>query len=115
MLQGFQSFHQSAVMFDKAPLGIIVCGDAAKCWATWRDDAAAATTNICNAAHALGLGSCWCGLYPRDARVDGMKKALDLPGEIMPYSMIVLGYADTEVNQPNKDYSHMVHYNGWNK
>lgn len=112
-LLSFQSFHQSAAMFEKAPMAIIVCGDAAQCWATWRDDAAAATTNICNAAYELGLGTCWCGLYPRDVRVDGMKKAMKLPGNIMPYSLIAVGYPDQETVTPVRDYSHMVHYNQW--
>ncbi len=115
ILQSFKNFHESASMFDTAPLGIVICGDMTEAWATWRDDCAAVTTNICNAAHELELGSCWCGLYPRDARVDGMKKAINLPNHIMPYSMIVIGYLDldVEVKQPNRDYSDRVHQNGW--
>ncbi len=115
VLQSFKKFHGSAAMFDQAPLGIVICGDMTEAWATWRDDAAAVTTNICNAAYELGLGSCWCGLYPRDMRVDGMKEALNLPNHIMPYAMIVLGYPDPEIEikQPERNYSSRVHYNNW--
>ncbi len=112
-LNSFNAFHVSAKMFDTAPLAIIVCGDAAEAWATWRDDCASASANICNAAHALGLGSCWCGLYPRDARVDGMKAALKLPGHIMPYSMIVIGHPDEVKSRPERDLAHKVHINKW--
>ena len=91
--------HGGSKALEQAPLAIIVCGDTSLSWACWRDDCAAATMNIIFAAEALGLSSCWCGIYPRDKRVDGFSKYLEIPGHIMPYSMIILGYADAPKNR----------------
>ena len=58
-----------AGMVAKAPLAIIVCGDMLKAIEGggrdfWIQDASAATQNLLLAAHAMGLGAVWTGVYP---------------------------------------------------
>jgi nitroreductase len=53
---------------------------------------AAATQNIMLAAHELGLGSVWLGLYPRTDRMKDVSEFLELPDHLMPVSLISLGF-----------------------
>jgi len=53
--------HQWSGLIARAPLCIAVLGRAdAVCWV---EDSAAATENILTAATALGLGTCWVGVW----------------------------------------------------
>jgi hypothetical protein len=97
---------------DKA---IIVCGDLhlEKFKGYWMIDCAAATENILLAAHSLGLGACWLGLYPREGRVAGMRKLLQLPAHIIPLAVVSLGYpAEIKPKEDRYDQSR-VHVNKW--
>lgn len=76
-------------------------------------DASAATENILLAAHALGLGSCWIGIYPNADRVDNMQDALGLPDHVEVITLVALGYYDEEPKQPQRDYTHYVVNGEW--
>jgi len=60
----------------------------------WIQDCAAATENILLSATALGLASCWCGLYPMTTPVKNVRAILGLEGHIIPMALIHLGYSD---------------------
>lgn len=81
----------------KAPLAIVVCGDMTKTFKgddkeMWIQDTSAASENILLAAHALGLGGVWAGVYPIKERVEAVSKVLDLPENIIPLNILVIGY-----------------------
>ncbi len=76
-------------------------------------DCAAATQNILLAAHSLGLGACWLGLYPREGRMAGMKKLLHLPANIIPFAVVSLGYAAEIKPKENRYNPARVHQNKW--
>jgi len=54
-------------------------------------DAAAATQNMLLAATELDLGSCWCGVAPDPAKIDMCQDLLELPKNIIPFSITVIG------------------------
>jgi len=54
-------------------------------------DCAAATENILLAATSMGLGTCWCGVYPRDARIDALRKLFNIPLPKIPFNVIAVG------------------------
>src|SRR5674536_123839 len=59
--------------------GILVCGDTRNLISPgfWVQDCSAATQNLLIAAHELGLGAVWTGVYPMDpvdGRVTGFTK-----------------------------------------
>ena len=81
----------------KSPLMIIVVGNLGRALPLkmaeyWIQDAAAASENILLQATALGLGSCWCGIYPQERFMAKVKEALCLSDKQIPFSMIKLGY-----------------------
>ena len=79
-----------------APLGIIVCGYPKRAHAEslsyLLQDCSAAIENILLAANALGLGSCWLGIHPREERIAALHKALDFPSGCPPVAAIAIGH-----------------------
>ena len=103
-LKGIAVANPNAGMAEKAPLAIVVCGDLEKALdgparEYWIQDCSAATENILLAAHGLGLGAVWTGIYPKDERVSVFNNLLKLPRHIIPLCAIIIGHPD-EAPQP---------------
>ena len=73
----------------------------------------AATQNILLAAHDLGLGSVWLGVYPRRQRIQDISAYLKLPEHILPINLISIGWPDEEKPVPERVEMKKVHFNGW--
>ena len=115
MLDEIPKFHKYSQMILEAQVGIVVCGDMdlAKPDEVWVQDCSAATQNLLLAAHALGLGAVWLGVYPREERVNGLRKLLNLPDHVKPLSLISIGYPWEEKGDPERYDESRVHYDGW--
>jgi nitroreductase len=118
MLEAIPTFSPFAKMAAHAPLGILICGDTRDLPSPgfWVQDCSAATQNLLIAAHALGLGAVWTGVYPMDpmdGRVTGFTKLCRLPRGVVPLAFVVVGYpAETPPTQNRFD-SHRIHANVW--
>lgn len=76
----------------------------------WIQDCSSAAMNILLEATNLGLGTCWCGLFPMVTPPKRVKEILDLPEEIVPLALIHLGYPLKE-SEPRTQYdSKKVHF-----
>jgi len=115
ILNVIHTFQPSGRILTEADKAILVCGDLnlEKFKGYWMIDCAAATENILLAAHALGLGACWLGLYPREGRMAGMKKLLHLPSHIIPFAIVSLGYPDEIKPKENRYDLSRIHHNKW--
>ena len=71
------------------------------------------TQSILLAAHALGLGAVWTGVYPREERMDGLTELLGLPEHIIPHSLVVMGYPVELPPKQDRFKVEKIHYNGW--
>jgi nitroreductase len=111
-LDEIPSFHNHASMLPEAPLAILVCGepDTSR---YWQQDCGAAAQNILLAAHALGLGAVWLGLYPRENRVVPLKKLLGIPEAVTPMALIAIGHPGEQKPPQGKFKAEKVHYNQW--
>jgi len=101
---------------ERAPLGIIVCGDMSLETATagyWIQDCAAASISILLAAYSLGLAGVWTAGYPNMDRANGLAKAVGLPDNVIPLSMILLGYSENRPDPEDRYKEERVHYNHW--
>ena len=107
--------HPHAQMLANASLAILICGDEklelAKGY--WAVDCGAATQNLLLAAHDIGLGAVWLGLHPREERKEAIKRILDLPESIQPFSLISIGYPAEEKPVPQRFFKDKIHWNGW--
>ena len=63
-------------MLQQAPLAIVVCGETKgqPFDGYWVQDCSAATENLLLAAHTLGLGGVWLGVYPQGRSGRGRKE-----------------------------------------
>lgn len=107
--------HPYAEMAKSAPLAIVVCGD--------RDlqpnegymaqDLSASTQNILLMATKLGLGSVWCGIYPREPRISAFGDFLSLPENILPFSLVIIGKPDEIPDDIDRFDPERIHRDGW--
>lgn len=115
-LNKIPDFHPYTNMLMEAPLAIVVCGDTSNLkydGAFWVQDVSASIQNILLEAQHLGLGTCWCGVYPREALIKGVSELLDLPQHIIPVGIVAVGYP-AEERKVNERYNEdRVHYEKW--
>lgn len=87
-----------------SPLNIIVCGDRTKKLLDkvedyWIQDCSASVENILLMATSLGLGTCWCGVFPIEERVESVRNILSLEEHLIPLGLIHVGYPDCEMEE----------------
>ena len=108
-------FHPYSKMLNQASVAIVVCIDKnlENADGYGIQDCSAATQNILLAAHAKNLGAVWLGIYPRDGRIVGIKKLLGIPDDILPLSLISIGYPAEKKPPSNRFNKSRIHYNNW--
>lgn len=115
LLDQIREVHPYASMLSGAALAILVCGDEnlelSKGY--WPVDCSAATQNILLAAHALGLGAVWLGVYPRQERQSAINKIFELPSHIQPFSLISIGHPAEEKGIPDRFKEDRIRWNEW--
>ena len=103
-----------------APLLIAVCGDTDKTTMPdgkgklpdfWVQDVSAATENLLLAAHALGLGAVWTGVYPVMERTAEVANVLNCPPNIVPVVVVRVGYPDESPAPKDKFKEENISYN----
>jgi nitroreductase len=57
-------------------------------------DCGAAVQNILLEAVSLGLGACWCGVYPKDERIVPVRELFKIPEPKIPFCVIAVGAPD---------------------
>ncbi len=102
-------------MLTMATLAVTVCGDAKgqSREGYWVQDCSAATENLLLAAHALGLGAVWLGVHPREDRVVGVRKILNIPDQITPLCVISVGYPAEPSGRVDRYREERVHRDRW--
>lgn len=104
-----------AELLRQTPTAILVCGDAE----TEKNDSwmiqncSAVIQNILLAAHGLGIGSCWIAIHGMEEVVKNVSEQFKLPENVVPISLITLGYPDEEVVAENRFRKEKIHINRW--
>ena len=109
--------HPYAQMLREASVCIVVCGEPQLGYPGteefWIQDVSAATENMLLAATGLGLGVVWCGVYPLEDRVRGVRCILGIPEQIVPFSFVPLGYPSTPTTPRTQHDPNRVHREHW--
>lgn len=118
ILSSIAEKFQYMTMAKEASVAVITCGDTTATFSGegqdfWIQDVSAASENLLLAAHAMGLGAVWCGIYPQKERVDVFSEMLELPGNIIPLACICIGYPKGESSPKDKWKPEYIHYNSW--
>lgn len=112
-----ENFHTMTMAKD-ASVAVIMCGDVTATFDGdgrdyWIQDVSASSENLLLAAHAMGLGAVWCGIYPQMPRVEQSSEMLHLPENIIPMACICIGYPAGETTPKDKWKPEYIHYNTW--
>jgi nitroreductase len=111
--------HPYCESLKDAGTAIIVCGDLDKQFQTqdggyYAYDCSAVTQNILLRAKELGLGTCWCGIAPEKERIVEMQKALGIPKNVEPMSLIIVGTpAENPILEEPRYDEKKVHWQKW--
>lgn len=114
-LNKLTELHPYAKSLLEAPLAVLICGDLdqVKSEGYWVQDCSAATQNLLLAAHGLGLGTVWLGVYPREARYKAIQEYLGLPETVIPFALIAVGHPAKPLPDADRYKAERVHKNGW--
>jgi nitroreductase len=115
-LDAITEFHPFTQMLKEAPMAIVVCADVSNLkydGAFWIQDVSASIQNILLEAVSLDLGTCWCGVYPREEYISAVKSLLNLPEHIMPGAIVAVGYPNEEREVKERFDEERVHYDNW--
>jgi len=96
ILDKITQIHPYAQMLATATAAIIVVAipQEGRPEGYFPQDCGAATQNILLQAAELGLGTCWCGVYPREERIVSIRSLFDIPAHKIPFNIIAIGVAD---------------------
>jgi nitroreductase len=104
-----------AEMLNLSSAAILVCGDSSveknESWLL--QNCSAAIQNILLSAYGLGIGSCWIAIHGMDDVYKNIKVQFKLPENIVPVSLISLGYPDEEVKAEERFKEETIHFNKW--
>lgn len=103
---------------ENVQVAFVMCGNMEKTFPGapdfWIDDVSAATENLLLAAHSMGLGAVWCGIFHTD-KVSGLQQILGLPAHIVPLCVVPVGHPAEDPEVKDKYKPENIHYNGWNR
>lgn len=108
--------HPYAKMMPGASCCIVVAGDTEAQPSTGLlvEDCSAAIQNMLLAAHGLGVGAVWCGIYGgRGDRHVQFAGLLQLPPDMLAVGMIAFGYPAETKDAPERFEKDRVHYEKW--
>jgi len=100
-LEAITKIHPHTQMLTTASCAIVVCADlnlqSGISEGFFPQDCGATTQNILLQATELGLGTCWCGIYPKGAMVGAFRSLFELPDNVVPFCVIAVGVPDEEM------------------
>jgi nitroreductase len=104
-----------AEMLRQSAAAILVCGDSSieknESWLL--QNCSAAIQNILLSAHGLGIGSCWISIHGMNDVYKSIKTQFKLPENIVPVSLISLGFPDEVVKAEERFKKDKIHFNMW--
>lgn len=115
ILDKITEVHPYTQALKQAPAAIVVCGDLDldEHSGFWVQDCSTAAQNILLEIADQGFGGVWQGVYPREDRVKGIQSLLNLPENIIPLTIIAVGYP-AEEKEPNNFFDEKrIKYNKW--
>jgi nitroreductase len=115
-LEALCNAHPYAKALLSCDTAIAVCGNLSRQKYSvqyWVLDCAIAGQNIMLEAHELGIGSVWLGVYPCEYRTENIAHILNVPDDVIPLSIIALGYPAETVEMPERCCEDKVHWEKW--
>jgi nitroreductase len=105
ILDEIPKIHANAAMCSTATAAIIIVALPQELFGEdlaagyFSQDCGAATQNILLRAVEIGLGTCWCGVYPREERIQPLRELLNIEAPKVPFCVIAVGTPDESPSQ----------------
>ncbi|ELP86729.1 NADPH nitroreductase, putative [Entamoeba invadens IP1] len=117
ILEDIIAVHPYSAMLKNCSHAIAVIANVSKAYTPgyWVMDASAAAENILLAAHQLGYGGVWLGVYPEEDRMMNIAKILKLPQTHKILNVISLGVPAHEQKRPERFDNLRLHFNTFGK
>lgn len=114
-VKGLLEVHPNASMLLNSNVAVLVCWDEKLQHDVGygQVDCSAATQNMLLAAHDMGLGAVWTGIYPREKRMDACRTIFNLPDHIHAFAIVSIGYPDEEKAMPERFRKERIHNEVW--
>lgn len=115
-LMKITEFHPFTQMLKEAPVAIVPCADMRELKYDgdfWVQDMAACVENILLEGTARELGTCWCGVYPKENYVRELSALLGLPDYMIPFSVIAAGHPNESREVRERFNRSRVHFEKW--
>ncbi len=77
------------------------------------NDCGAASVTLILQAWEMGIGSCWCGLYPVESRMEGAREMLGIPENVIPFCAIPMGIPAEKPACKGFYDEKLVHFDRW--
>jgi nitroreductase len=115
ILDAIPKYHPYSQSLTESSVAIMVCGDPQleQYEGCMVQDLSAATENILIAVQAKGLGAVWLGLHPVKERIDGVRKLLNIPRDVIPLCVIPIGYPAEQKPPANRYDQSRIHHDKW--
>jgi len=113
-LQDIASKSVRAFEMREAPVAIVVCADPEKEPHHYVEDGSAATQNMILAAHSLGLGAFWVGVFNTPQELE-VKNVLKIPEKMRVISILPIGVAAESRQTDRKDLKEIVYRENFGK
>ncbi len=108
------STHATALMTCNTIIAI-VCSDleTLPTPAYISQDLACCQLNLMLKATSMNLGSCWVSIYPNDERIKVARKVLNIPSNLIPFSLCAIGYPESidALKQADRYKEERIHFN----
>lgn len=104
-----------AAMAAEAPLAILICAELKLEMfpGNWVLDCSNAAMNILLAAHDMGLGAVWTGVYPNKDFMESFGRLANVPEGVVAHSFIVIGTPDEKPHEHARRAEDRVHKDKW--
>jgi nitroreductase len=93
LLDEIARVHPYASMCETASAAIIIVAipQSDRPEGYFPQDCGAATQNILLEAVSMGLGTCWCGVYPKEERIASFRPLFNIQEPKIPFNVIAIG------------------------
>jgi nitroreductase len=114
-LDAIAELHPYARMMKGASFAVVPCviRDIALSNPFYPQDMGASVENMLLAAVECGLGSCWCGVHPKEELERGIAGLLGLPDTVFPFAVVAFGALADDPSPSDRFDESRVHRNAW--
>lgn len=114
LLEKITQIHPYADFVTDAGTAVLACLNTEEAYNNYGPvDVSLAAQNMMLAAHELGYGTCFCGVWPDQERVKEFGALCHLPDTVMVIGLIALGKPAKQGPTPERFEAGKIHFDRW--